>query len=217
MVQQCTQLKLALVPVSARNLGKSYGAIFEKTPYMYRFNFFPQYGGTSEKIYFRKNVVLTKNLQTRLGQHCTQLQFGMLFIIVQNLEIFWRGIFLWTSMPKEITDVMHWAVQCNFFFSLFFYNGSKTVFIRFFLMFSQYGGTSEKSVFRPSKKNWPWTFHTNAHSSSCQGWYLFLSLRGILESLIAAFLRKHHTCTDFHFPLSMGVLARKYIFAKMLL
>ena len=87
-IQQCTQLKkLALVPVSVRNLGKSYRAIFEKTPYMYRFNFSPQYGGTSEKIYFRKNVVVTENLQTRLGQHCTQLQFGMLFIIVQNLEI----------------------------------------------------------------------------------------------------------------------------------
>jgi hypothetical protein len=36
--QQCTQLKLALVPVSVQNLGKSYRAIFEKTPYMYRFN-----------------------------------------------------------------------------------------------------------------------------------------------------------------------------------
>ena len=35
--QQCTQLKLALVPGSVRNLGKSYRAIFEKTPYMYRF------------------------------------------------------------------------------------------------------------------------------------------------------------------------------------
>ena len=46
--------------------------------------------------------------------------------------------------------------------------------------------------------------HTNAHSSS---WYLFLSLRGILESLIAAFSRKRHTCTDFHFSLSMGVQA----------
>jgi hypothetical protein len=60
---------------------------------MYRFPLFPQYGGTSEKIYFRKNVVVTKNLQTRLGQQCTQLQFGMLFIIVQNLEIFCGGIF----------------------------------------------------------------------------------------------------------------------------
>ena len=49
---------------------------------------FPQYGGTSEKLRVRKNVVVTKNLQTRLGQQCTQLQFGMLFIIVQNLEIF---------------------------------------------------------------------------------------------------------------------------------
>ena len=93
MIQQCTQLKLALVPVSARNLGKSYRGIFEKTPYMYRFPLFPQYGGTSEKLRVRKNVVVTKNLQTRLGQHCTQLQFGMLFITVQNLEIFCGGIF----------------------------------------------------------------------------------------------------------------------------
>ena len=92
-MQQCTQLKLVLVPVSARNLRKSYRGIFEKTPYMYRFPLFPQYGGTSEKLRVRKNVVVTKNLQTRLGQHCTQLQFGMLFIIVQNLEIFCGGIF----------------------------------------------------------------------------------------------------------------------------
>ena len=49
---------------------------------------FSQYGGTSEKIYFRKNVVVTKYLSGGLGQQCTQLQFGMLFIIVQNLEIF---------------------------------------------------------------------------------------------------------------------------------
>ena len=47
-----------------------------------------------EKIYFRENVVVTKNLQTRLGQHCTPLQFGMLFIIMQNLEIFCGGFFL---------------------------------------------------------------------------------------------------------------------------
>ena len=46
-----------------------------------------------EKIYFRENVVVTKNLSTSLGQQCTQLQFGMLFIIVQNLEIFCGGFF----------------------------------------------------------------------------------------------------------------------------
>ena len=85
---QCTQLKLVFVPVSARNLGKSYRGIFEKTPYMYRFPLFPQYGGTSEKLRVRKNVVVTNYLSGGLGQHCTQLQFGMLFIIVQNLEIF---------------------------------------------------------------------------------------------------------------------------------
>ena len=45
------------------------------------------------KIYFRENVVVTKNLRTRLGQQSTQLQFGMLFIIMQNLEIFCGGIF----------------------------------------------------------------------------------------------------------------------------
>ena len=45
------------------------------------------------KIYFRENVVVTKNLSTRLGQQSTQLQFGMLFIIMQNLEIFCGGIF----------------------------------------------------------------------------------------------------------------------------
>ena len=45
------------------------------------------------KIYFRENVVVTKNLRTRLGQQSTQLQFGMLFIIMQNLEIFSHGIF----------------------------------------------------------------------------------------------------------------------------
>ena len=33
--QKCTQLKLAPVPGSARNLRKSYRGIFEKTPYMY--------------------------------------------------------------------------------------------------------------------------------------------------------------------------------------
>ena len=46
-----------------------------------------------EKIYFRENVVVTKYLSGGLGQHCTQLQFGMLFIIVQNLEIFCGGFF----------------------------------------------------------------------------------------------------------------------------
>ena len=55
---QCTQLKLVLVPVSARNLGKSYRGIFEKTPYMYRFPFSPQYGGTSEKL--RENIFSRK-------------------------------------------------------------------------------------------------------------------------------------------------------------
>ena len=34
-----------------------------------------------EKIYFRENVLATKNLPTILGQHCISLQFGMLFII----------------------------------------------------------------------------------------------------------------------------------------
>ena len=46
-----------------------------------------------EKIYFRKNVVVTKYLSGGLGQQCTQLQFGMFFIIVQNLEIFCGGFF----------------------------------------------------------------------------------------------------------------------------
>ena len=59
--QQCTQLKLALVPVSVQNLGKSYRAIFEKTPYMYRFNFPPQYGGTSEEL--RENIFSRKYLR----------------------------------------------------------------------------------------------------------------------------------------------------------
>jgi len=45
------------------------------------------------KIYFRENVVVTKNLSTRLGYQSTQLQFGMLFIVMQNLEFFSRGIF----------------------------------------------------------------------------------------------------------------------------
>ena len=70
-------------------------AILEKTPYgyMYRFNFFPQYGSTVQanilvKIYFRENVVVTKNLPRILDQHCIPLQFGVLFIIMQNLEIF---------------------------------------------------------------------------------------------------------------------------------
>ena len=51
-----------------------------------------------EKIYFRENVVVTKYLSGGLVQHSSaylvQLQFGMLFIIMQNLEIFYRGIFL---------------------------------------------------------------------------------------------------------------------------
>ena len=45
------------------------------------------------KIYFRENVVVTKNLSASLGYQSTQLQFGMLFIVMQNLEIFSRGIF----------------------------------------------------------------------------------------------------------------------------
>ena len=45
------------------------------------------------KIYFRENVVVTKNLSASLGYQSTQLQFGMLFIIMQNLEIFCGGIF----------------------------------------------------------------------------------------------------------------------------
>ena len=88
---QCTQLKLVLVPVSARNLGKSYRGIFEKTPYMYRFPFSLSMGVLArnyEKIYFRKNVVVTKYLSGGLGQQSTQLQFGMLFIVMQYLEIF---------------------------------------------------------------------------------------------------------------------------------
>jgi hypothetical protein len=44
------------------------------------------------KIYFRENVVVTKNLSASLGYQSTQLQFGMLFIIMQNLEFFSRGI-----------------------------------------------------------------------------------------------------------------------------
>ena len=65
----------------------------------------------------------------------------------------------------------------------------------------------KKSVFRPSKKNCKQVWSSSAHSSS---WHLFLFLRGILESLIEPFSRKHHTCTDLIFPLSMGVLARNY-------
>ena len=48
---------------------------------------------------------------------------------------------------------------------------------------------------------------SSAHSSS---WHLFLSQCRILESRIEPFSRKHHTCTDLIFPLSMGVLARNY-------
>ena len=51
----------------------------------------------------------------------------------------------------------------------------------------------KKTVFRPSKKSSVVENSKSAHSSS---WHLFLSLRGILESLIAAFSRKRHTCTD---------------------
>ena len=36
---------------------------------------------------------LKKNVSYRFAQHGTELRFGMLFIIVQNLEIFWRGFF----------------------------------------------------------------------------------------------------------------------------
>jgi len=50
----------------------------------------------------------------------------------------------------------------------------------------------KKSVFRPSKKKSTVENSKSAHSSS---WHLFQALRGILESLIAEFSRKHHTCT----------------------
>ena len=36
---------------------------------------------------------LKRKVSYRLVQHGTELRFGMLFIIVQNLEIFWRGFF----------------------------------------------------------------------------------------------------------------------------
>ena len=114
--QKCTQPRSTAVPGSARNLRKSYRGIFEKTPYMYRFPFSPQYGGTSEKLrenIFSRKCCCTKYLPRILDQHCIPLQFGVLFIIMQNLEIFWRGFFQWTSMPKEIRipiySLNYWA------------------------------------------------------------------------------------------------------------
>jgi hypothetical protein len=50
----------------------------------------------------------------------------------------------------------------------------------------------KKTVFRPSKNKNVVENSKSAHSSS---WHLFQALRGILESLIEAFSRKHHTCT----------------------
>ena len=56
----------------------------------------------------------------------------------------------------------------------------------------------EKISFSALKKKSTVENSKSAHSSS---WHLFQALRGILESLIAAFSRKHHTCTSllFHF------------------
>ena len=50
----------------------------------------------------------------------------------------------------------------------------------------------KKTVFRPSKKK---NVVENSKSAHSPGQPLFQALHGILESLIAAFSRKHHTCT----------------------
>ena len=154
--QQCTQLKLTPAPVSPRNKKYHLSSHFRENAilYMYRFNFSPQYGGTSEKL--RENIFSRKCCWTK------------------NLPPYFPISLVRNQIPLK----------------------------------------KKKSVFRPSKKKSTVDLHRSAHSP---GQPLFQALRGILESFIAEFSRKHHTCTDFHFSLSMGVLARNYEFAKMLL
>jgi len=111
---QCTQLKLVLVPVSARNLGKSYLGIFEKTPYIYRFPFSPQYGvqarfdlelfflrpktmkNSKKELHTTKNCCLAKKIIISLGTCLTKVRVLNVFEIItvflffcfQKVELF---------------------------------------------------------------------------------------------------------------------------------
>ena len=89
--QKCTQLKLAPVPGSARNLRKFYRGIFEKKPNMYSM------GVLADIVFF--------------------LDFSMV-----NHQHQSQGI---TGKP----------IPFFFFWPVFFYNGSKTIFYPFFSIF----------------------------------------------------------------------------------
>ena len=62
MCQQCTPQWIGTSPIAALNLTKTVGANFLHHRVFGNMLTFSQYGGTSEKIYFRENVVVTKNL-----------------------------------------------------------------------------------------------------------------------------------------------------------
>ena len=61
--------------------------------YMYRFNFSPQYGGTSEELREISFSALKKKVNCRKFQKCTQLKLAPVPGSARNLRKSYRGIF----------------------------------------------------------------------------------------------------------------------------